>query len=190
MSMSTSVSEFKRERAHSTVRETDVSPLADMLSDIRERQGEFLKIQRNLHCQAKHASRISKYLRIAIIILGAFAATRDIAGNRPAVVALYTIMALAITVIGSIAAAFGFADRASGLNVLAAECNTHVLKVDCEMPREAEASGTRHLSEARRLISYQNEKLGDIQAKAAKLGVLVPGVQLDSTRPARRRAEC
>lgn len=189
MSMSTSVSDFKREKAHAAAQVIAVSPLADLLSDIRERQSEFLKIQRNLHAEAKRASRISKYLRIAIIVLGAFAATRDIAGDRPAIVALYTVMALAITVIGSIAAAFGFADRASGLNVLAAECNTHVLKVDCEMPREQESSSKQHVGEARRLISYQNEKFGDIQVKAAKLGVLVPGVQLDSTRAGRRRAE-
>jgi hypothetical protein len=64
-----------------------------------------------------------------------------------------------------------------------------MLKVDCEMPREGEHSGKRHVAEARRLINYQNEMIGTVQMRAAKLGVLVPGVRLNNVRTAPHTAK-
>lgn len=56
---------------------------------------------------------------------------------------VYTVMALAIMAIGSISAVLGISDKASGLGLLAAECDTHLLKVDCETPGGGEHLGRR-----------------------------------------------
>jgi hypothetical protein len=198
--MSTALREFKRDNSPLLTQEVVVTPLADLLGDITERQDALFNIQCRLYDEARRASRLAKYMRVAVILLGAFAATREVAdrlfagpeggeAHKVVVVAVYTLMALAITAIGSISAALGLADKASGLGALAAECNTHVLKVDCEAPRERESSGKRQAAEARRLVHYQNEQLSSIQVRAAKLGVLVPVVRLNSIRTAQPSAE-
>lgn len=193
--MSTPTSELKKDKLQAVVPERNVfSASSPLLQDITERQEALLEIQRKLQREAKHASDFSKFTRIAIIVLGAFAATREAADlilppssrGRIAVVLTYTVMALAITVIGSVAAALRFADKASELNALVAECNSCLLYVDCEMPREGEPAGKGR--GARKLIREQNKKIGEIQEKAAKLGVIVPGIILDSTQKARQKA--
>ena len=53
------------------------TPLLDELKeDINERQDELFSIQIALEDEARKASNFAKYLRIAVIFLGAFAATR------------------------------------------------------------------------------------------------------------------
>jgi len=197
--MSVDISEFKKDKSHPVARERLAAPLDDLLEDIAERQEELFKTQRRLYDEARRASSLTKYMRIAVIFLGAFAATREVADRlfvhpesseaiKVVVVVIYTTMALAITVIGSISAALGLAEKASGLGVLAAECNDHMLKVDCERPREGESSDKRQIGQARRLINYQNEKISSIQGRSAKLGVLVLGVKLNSAEAAPRAA--
>jgi hypothetical protein len=160
---------------------------ASLREDITERQKALLEIQSRLQREAARTSTLARYTRIAVIFLGAFAATREGAdrlfppgsdGNMP-VILTYTLMALAITVIGSITTAFRFADKASELNALAAECNRCLLEVDCEMPRDGEATAGA-CEKARALVRQQNDKIGRVQGKAAKLGVAVRGIRLDS----------
>jgi hypothetical protein len=194
--MSTAISEFKRDKSHALTQQEVVPPLADMLGDITERQDALFKIQDGLYDEARRTSNFAKYMRMAVIFLGAFAATREVADRlfvspeggeevKVTIVMIYTLMALAITVIGGISAALGLADKGAGLAALAAECNTHLLKVDCEMPREGERSCKRQAGDARRLIHYQNEKISAIQMSAAKMGVLVPRVRLSNVKAAR-----
>jgi hypothetical protein len=194
--MSTPGNEFKKDKLQPVTQERSSYSLSSALrQDITERQQALLKIQRTLQFEAKHASNLSKYTRIAVIVLGAFAATREAAdkilppdsSGRIAVILTYTIMALAITVIGSIAAALRFADKAAELNVLVAECNICMLHVDCEMPREGEPSVNERA--ARKLIHEQNKKIGEIQEKAAKLNVIVPGIELDSAIKVRHKTD-
>ncbi|HEX7313120.1 MAG TPA: hypothetical protein VF297_04335 [Pyrinomonadaceae bacterium] len=190
--MSTAFGEFRREKSQALTQEGIVPPLADLLENITERQQALFKMQGRLYEEARRASRLARYMRVAVILLGAFAATREVADRlfttpdgetmKVVVVVIYTLMALAITAIGSISAALGVADKAAGLGALAAECNTPILKVDCEMPREDERATARRAGEARKLINYQNEKIGAIQVRAAELGVLVPGVRVSGAR--------
>lgn len=192
--MSTPTTDLKKDKFQPVVHErAGFSHSAALRQDIAERQEALLEIQQTLQREAKHASDLSKYTRIAVIVLGAFAATREAADlilppgstGRVGVILTYTVMALAITVIGSVAAALRFADKASELNVLVAECNSCLLYVDCEMPREGEPVGRGNT--ARKLIREQNKKIGEIQEKAAKLGVIVPGIKLDSAQRVRQR---
>jgi hypothetical protein len=198
--MSTAVREFNRDKSHLLAQEGVAPSLADLMGNITERQEALLKIQDRLYDEAGRASRLAKCMRIAVILLGAFAATREVSDRlfvapdggetaRVTIVVIYTLMALAITALGSLSAALGIADKASGLGALAAECSTHILKVDCEMPREGERLCKRQAGEARKLIHYQNEKISAIQGRAAKMGTLLPVVSLNSAKTARHTAE-
>lgn len=156
--------------------------LAELIEDINERQDELFAVQTTLESEARRASNFAKYLRIAIIFLGAFAATREAAdslydssrGSSNAVVVIYTLLGLSITVIGSISATFRPDNTAAELKILAAECNACLLMIDCQLPRKNDpAPIEEQITAARRLINLQNEKISEIRAKAAKLGMLI-----------------
>lgn len=192
--MSAPMNEFKSQTFKPLTKDASLTLLNELRSDIIERQNALIDIQHTLQIEAKQASSFAKYSRIAVIVLGTFAATREAADrifphtagstSSNLIVVTYTIMALAITVLGSIATALRFTEKASELNILAAECNACLLRVDCQMPREGEALNTNgQVKVARKLISYQNEKISEIQAKAAKTGVIVQGIKVDSAQP-------
>lgn len=157
--------------------------------DVAERQKALEEMQDRLQKEAASASVWATRTRVAVIFLGAFAATREGAdGLLPSgspyhtgVVLTYTVMALAITVIGSITTAFRFADKASELNALAAECSQCLLEVDCQTQRDPEADDR---AKARELVDKQNQKISRVQRKAARLGVTMPRIRLDSARQA------
>lgn len=156
--------------------------LAELNEDINERQDELYSIQLALESEARRASNFAKYLRIAVIFLGAFAATREAAdslydssrGSSNAVVVIYTLLGLAITVIGSVSATFRPDNTAAELKILAAECNACLLAIDCQLPRKNDTSPVEEqIAAARRLIVLQNEKISEIREKAAKIGMLI-----------------
>jgi hypothetical protein len=160
------------------------SLLEELKEDINERQEELFSIQVNLEAEARKSSNLAKYLRIAVIFLGAFAATREAAdrlydsttGGRShqSVIIIYTLLGLAITVIGSISATFRPDNTAAELKILAAECNACLLAIDCQLPRKIDNSPIEEQIEAaRRLILFQNEKISGIYGKAAKIGLLI-----------------
>ncbi|HEY0003188.1 MAG TPA: hypothetical protein VGB17_00160 [Pyrinomonadaceae bacterium] len=186
--MSSHANEFRKEKLQSVAKSTSLP--AGLLKDIAERQKVLNVIRAQLQQEAKHASKLSKYMRIAVIFLGAFAATREAADQMfsfgslggKAMIAFYTLMALAITVIGSISAALRFGDKATELNALVAECNCCLLKADCEMPKDGEATSmVRQVKAARKVISDQNETIRAIQVRATKMDVILPEIELDST---------
>ena len=163
------------------------SLLDELKEDINERQEELFSIQVALEAEARRASNFAKYLRIAVIFLGAFAATREAADrlfvplygtpssrSHESVIVIYTLLGLAITVIGSISATFRPDNTAAELKILAAECNSCLLAIDCQLPRKGDPSPVEEQIEAaRRLILLQNEKIGEIRGKAAKIGMLI-----------------
>jgi hypothetical protein len=156
--------------------------LDELKEDINERQEELYSIQIALEAEAHRASNFAKYLRIAVIFLGAFAATREAAdnlfkpsvGSHSSVIVIYTLLGLAITVIGSISATFRPDNTAAELKILAAECNSCLLAIDCRLPRKADTSPVeRQVEAARELILLQNEKISEIRGRAAKIGTLI-----------------
>jgi len=155
------------------------SLLDELKEDINERQEELFSIQAALEAEARRASNVARLLRIAVIFLGAFGATREVAdtltgGRRHSVIVIYTLLGLAITVIGSIAATFRPDNKAAELKILGAECSSCLLAIDCQLPRKNDASPVAEQVEAaRKLILLQNEKIGEIRGKAAKIGVLI-----------------
>jgi hypothetical protein len=167
--------------------------LDELKEDINERQEELYSIQIALEAEARKSSNLAKYLRMAVIFLGAFAATRDAAdrlfgasgdvvgrvygstsGTHGSVIVFYTLLGLAITVIGSISATFRPDNTAAELKILAAECNSGLLAIDCRLPRKADCGPVEtQIEAAHELILYQNEKISEIRGKAAKIGMLV-----------------
>jgi hypothetical protein len=158
------------------------SLLDELKEDINERQDELFSIQIALEDEARKASNFAKYLRIAVIFLGAFAATREAtdrlynssSGSHPSVIVIYTLLGLAITVIGSISATFRPDNTAAELKILAAECNSCLLAIDCQLPRKGDTSPIEEQIEAaRKLILLQNEKISEVRSKAAKIGMMI-----------------
>jgi hypothetical protein len=158
------------------------SLLDELKEDINERQEELYAIQIALEAEARKASNLAKYLRIAIIFLGALAATREAAdrlynsasGSHQSVIVIYTLLGLAITVIGSISATFRPDNTAAELKILAADCNTCILSIDSQLPRKTDTSPVdEQVRAARKLILLQNEKISEIHGKAAKIGMLI-----------------
>jgi hypothetical protein len=154
----------------------------ELKEDINERQDELFSIQIALEDEARRASNFAKYLRIAVIFLGAFAATREAAdrlydssaGSHQSVIVIYTLLGLAITVIGSISATFRPDNTAAELKILAAECNSCLLAIDCQLPRKGDTSPVEEQIEAaRKLILLQNEKISELRSRAAKIGMMV-----------------
>jgi hypothetical protein len=95
------------------------SLLDELKEDINERQEELFSIQAALEAEARRASNVARLLRIAVIFLGAFGATREVAdtltgGRRHSVIVIYTLLGLAITVIGSIAATLQAGQQGGG----------------------------------------------------------------------------
>ena len=160
-----------------------ITLLDELKEDINERQEELYSIQLALEAEAHKASNFAKILRIAVIFLGAFAATREAAdrlfldtshGSHQSVIVIYTLLGLAITVIGSISATFRPDNTAAELKILAAECNSCLLAIDCRLPRKADTSPIgEQIEAARDLILLQNEKISEIRGKAAKTGILI-----------------
>jgi hypothetical protein len=162
--------------------EMSTSLLDELKEDINERQDELFSIQIALEDEARKASNLAKYLRMAVIFLGAFAATREVAdslfgrvpGSRESVILIYTLLGLAITVIGSISATFRPDNTAAELKILAAECNSCLLAIDCQLPRRGDTSPVaEQIEAARKLILLQNEKISELRSKAAKIGMVI-----------------
>ena len=116
-------------------------PLPESIrEDINERQEALNDVQVALEKEAKALSRRAVILRIAVIFLGAFVATREAADklwpptSYPTanwwVILIYTLLAVLIAFIGGIAAAFRYENRAADLKILAAECNSYKLIID------------------------------------------------------------
>ncbi|MGI9105008.1 MAG: hypothetical protein ACR2G4_02030 [Pyrinomonadaceae bacterium] len=156
--------------------------LNELKEDINERQVELHLVQQALEDYAKRNSTMANRLKIAIILLGGIVATREVAdkivpaagfpnGNK-AIIVSYTLVGLLIAVIGGVAAAFRYENKAAELKVLAAESNSYLLDIDCKLPKKGDPEPTeKQINAARDLISLQNSKLSEIQGKAARIGI-------------------
>lgn len=149
--------------------------LSALTTDINERQDELNAVQVALEASAKYSSDLGKVLKVAVIILGAISATRDVADKifpQTMVILTYTVVALAITIIGGIVTAFRYEARASEMNLLAVECSSYIRDVDGKLPRKGDpAPEAQQVAAAQELIALQNNCIRTIQDKAAKAGI-------------------
>jgi hypothetical protein len=144
---------------------------------ISDRQRELHHAADIIASAAQHQRRLSASSKVIIIILGAFAATSgaatQIAGEKSIPVTIvYTIIGLLIAAVAGIETAFKFGDRGAELTVLAAVCQSALREVDSRWKKEVgPTSGDERISAQEELLDVQDQKLSEIQEKAARLNV-------------------
>ena len=152
---------------------------------IQERQEELHRIAELLARSARVAGRRAASAKVIIIVLGAFVATNGVATNlwgeqSVAVIITYTLAGLFIAAISGLEAAFKVETRAAGLRALAAYCQTTIWQTDTEWRKSVGSpdlmSGDfvneqARLNSARTLLDRQDQVLGEVQSKAAELGM-------------------
>jgi hypothetical protein len=153
--------------------------LNNLSQRINERQDELDRVLTVLESRANKESDWGKVLKVLIIVLGAIAATRDVAEKLypdhqhpragTAIAISYTFLALLITVIAGITTAFRFESRAADLKLLAAECNSLRREIDGRLPNVDRGSTDDQLKEAREIIELQDKTLTEMEGKAARL---------------------
>jgi hypothetical protein len=144
---------------------------------INDRQRELHSAADIIAASAQHQRRSSAISKVVIIILGAIAATSgaatQIAGQKSvSVTVFYTVIGLLIAAVGGIEAAFKFGDRGAELTILAAACQSALREIDSRWKKEVgPATGPNRASAQQSLLDIQDQKLNEIQERAAKLNV-------------------
>jgi hypothetical protein len=145
---------------------------------INDRQKELHHAADILASSAQRQRRLSAISKVVIIILGAIAATSgaatQIAGEKSVPVTIfYTVIGLLIAAIGGIEAAFKFGERSADLTVLASVCQSTLREIDSRWKKEVGLATTEPqlITAQKELLDIQDQKLTDIQERAAKLNV-------------------
>lgn len=151
--------------------------LEELKTEIDERQQELNATLLSLEKIASRQYNWAKFIRIAIIFLGAFAATKAaadqlLAGGNPVYgTILYSFIGLLIATLGGVEASFWFQKKATDLRTLAADCNSRILDIDCKIPQDAESQVEDRLESVWEILELQNKSLKEIQSRAAEIGV-------------------
>jgi hypothetical protein len=154
-----------------------ISFLQELKGEVDDRQKDLNDTLFALEKHAANASGWAKYIRVAIIFLGAFAATKAVADQviskdySSVATVLYSLNGLLIATLAGIEAAFGFQKKAADLRVLAAECNSRILDIDCKIPQDQDALIADRIKAVQELLALQNKTLKEIQGKAAEIGI-------------------
>jgi hypothetical protein len=144
---------------------------------ISDRQKELHHAADILASSAQQLRRRSAVSKVIIIVLGAIAATSgtaaQIAGaNSASVTVFYAAVGLVIAAVAGIEAAFKLGDRGIELTLLAAVCQSTLREIDSDWKKEVgPANGIERISAQQRLLDIQDQKLNDVQERAARLSV-------------------
>jgi hypothetical protein len=153
--------------------------MSQVQESINARQAELHSVTDTLALAAQRASLRASVAKVVLVLLGAFAATREAANqlfgaNSELIVIVYTLGALSIAVVAGLEAAFKWETRSVELRILAASGQSTTRLVDTQWRKEVgtvSASPEEQLAAARRLLDVQDTKLAEIQERAATLGV-------------------
>jgi hypothetical protein len=145
---------------------------------INDRQKELHHAADIIASSAQRLRRASAISKVVIIILGAIAATSgaatQIAGEKSVpVTIIYTAVGLLIATVGGIEAAFKLGDRGTELTALAATCQSTLREIDSRWNKEVGSTvdPTAQDEAKKALLDTQDQKLNEIQERAAKLNV-------------------
>ena len=148
-------------------------------SGVSHRQDEIRKSAVHLGERAKLNNRAATVAKVMLVAFGALAATKSTADQilgtgSTSSAAVYAILGVLTAIVAGISAAFEFDRRSAQMTQLAAEAWSAVREADTQwrhqvvMAQPHEAPGA-----ALEVIDFQDSKLADIQARAARLGVNV-----------------
>ena len=151
----------------------------EMLQEgISARQQELQKVADILARAAQKYRRAAAWVRVLLILCGAIAATQSaweqaFTGYKENAFVIFTSLGVIITALAGFEAAFKFEAKGAELNLLAASCHSTVRRTDATWYKQVgiAASPDAQVSGAMSLIELQDEKLSEIQEKAATSGV-------------------
>ncbi len=156
-----------------------------MVGGIEDRQDELHSIAELLGKAGSRYGRSSAFSRAITITLGAFVATNAVAmklwgdGNATIII-IYTLTGLVIAAVSGLEAAFKVESRAAALRTLAAYCHTTIWQIDTEARKTvgfdyerkySSEEETNIITAAEALLDRQDQVIGEVQSKAAELGV-------------------
>ena len=158
---------------------SQISELEHLEQEINDRQQDLDYTLKILENSAARESRRAIKIRILIIFLGAFSATKAvadrIAGSDTTIgtvnTIIYALAGLLIATLGSVEAAFDLQKRGSSLRRIAVDCKAHILDINYQMSQNPNASPENRIQAARNLLALQNNALKDIQGRASEFGV-------------------
>lgn len=144
---------------------------------INARQSELNHVTNVLASSARRLGRRGVVGKVMLIFLGALVATRETAaeifgvGNTRAA-AFYAIVGVGVAVIAGLEAAFKWESRGADLKTLAATCQATARSVDSQWRRHVGPTvGGDRIDAGLALLDLQDQKLADVQKRAAELGV-------------------
>ncbi len=146
---------------------------------VSTRQQELEHTAGLLASAAHQYQRLAATIRLLLIICGALATTQAaweqaIPGYKEhGICYFYLYLGVCITILAGIEAAFKFETKGAELNLLAASCHSMVRRSDASWYKLVGVAVTDEdkVSGALALIELQDNKLSEIQEKAANAGV-------------------
>lgn len=138
---------------------------------------ELDAIEKILAKTAQKLTLRATWAKVLVIVLGALVATREVAsqliGASSAVnIVIYTIIGLLITTAAGLEAAFKWENRSAELRTLAATCrNTKRQNTNQLSEILAIETNQDRLAALKKLLDSLGEKVGEVQEKAATLGI-------------------
>jgi hypothetical protein len=151
----------------------------EMLQEgISTRQAELQRVASILAGAAHRFKRNAAWIRVLLIICGAFAATQSawdqaFSAYKANSFLVFTGLGVLITALAGIESAFKFETKGAELNLLAASCHSMVRKTDATWYKQVGIAkcAEEQVAGAMSLIELQDAKLSEIQEKAATSGV-------------------
>src|SRR3954453_16199834 len=106
-------------------------------SGINARQQELQIVTDLLAKEAQKMATLASIIKVSLILLGAFVATREVANqilgtSNLAPIIIYTVIGLLITILAGLEAAFKWEGKSTELRTLAALCQATLRQVDSQ----------------------------------------------------------
>ena len=145
-------------------------------SAIERRQDEMHQLAAHLGQRARLNRWVSTVAKFVLVLLGAVAATKStvdqiLGASSSTSTIVYASLGVAVASIAGISAAFNFEQQAAQLTQLAAETWSTLRNVDTEWRRRVASGASDRTTAALEILDLQDAQLGDIQARAARLGI-------------------
>jgi hypothetical protein len=154
------------------------SKSAMLQNGIQARQSELQRVADVLARTAYDIKRRGTIIRIMLIVLGSVVATQGAIEKidllpHAAVTFLFLVFGVVIAALAGIETAFKYESRGAELNSLAASCHSIVRQADATWYKQVgiQEDEAARLVGAMQLIDMQDEKLSEVQEKAAANGV-------------------
>jgi hypothetical protein len=157
---------------------TSRTKISMLQTGIRTRQLELQRVADVLARSAYDTKKKGTLIRVMLIVLGSLVATQGAIEKidvlpHSLVTVLFLVIGVVIAALAGIETAFKYESRGADLISLAASCHSIVRRTDATWYKQVgiQENETDKLAGAMQLIDMQDEKLSEVQEKAAANGV-------------------